>query len=54
MADICKTGKTTSLVSRSIPILIRWAQSGVITNIYGDLIKELGMPRLPSAVSERD
>jgi hypothetical protein len=54
MADICKTGKTTSLVSRSIPILIRWAQSGVITNIYGDLIKELGMSRLPSAVSERD
>ena len=45
MADICKTGKTTSLVSRSIPILIRWAQSGVITNIYGDLIKELGMAR---------
>lgn len=45
IADICKTEKTTSLVSRSIPILIRWAQSGVATNTYGDLIKELGMVR---------
>ena len=45
ISDICKTEKTTSLVSRSIPILIRWAQSGVTTNTYGDLIKELGMVR---------
>ena len=45
IAEICKTEKTTALVSRSIPILIRWAQSGVTTNTYGDLIKELGMVR---------
>lgn len=45
IAKICKTERTSSLVSRSIPILIRWAQSGVTTNTYGDLIKELGMVR---------
>lgn len=45
IADICKTEKTTALVSRSIPILIRWAKSGITTNTYGDLIKELGMVR---------
>lgn len=45
IAKICKTEKTTALVSRSIPILIRWAKSGVTSNTYGDLIKELGMVR---------
>ena len=45
IAKICKTEKTISLVSRTIPILIRWANSGVTTNTYGDLIKELGMKR---------
>lgn len=45
ISKVCKTEKTTSLVSRSIPILIRWANSGITTNTYGDLIKELGMTK---------
>lgn len=45
ISTVCRTEKTTQLVSRTIPILVRWAQSGVTTNTYGDLIKELGMDR---------
>lgn len=45
IAEVCKTEKSTQLVAQSIPILIRWAQSGITTNTYGDLIKELGMVR---------
>ena len=43
--DNCSTKRTAELVCLSIPILIRWAQSGITTNAYGDLIKELGMVR---------
>lgn len=45
ITDICTTERTAQLVSQSIPILVRWAQSGISTNTYGDLIKELGMVR---------
>lgn len=45
IADICRTEKTIKNVSISIPILIRWAKSGITTNTYGDLIKEMGMNR---------
>ena len=43
IATVCATERTAQLVSRAIPILVRWAQSGVTTNTYGDLIRELGM-----------
>jgi len=43
--EVCQTEKTINNVSRSIPILIRWAKMGITTNTYGDLIKELGMVR---------
>lgn len=43
--DECKTEKTRELVSRAIPILVRWAQNGITNNTYKDLIKELGMVR---------
>ncbi len=43
--NICNTKRTAELVSLSIPILVRWAKSGITTNTYGDLIKELGMKR---------
>ena len=42
ISQVCKTEKTISLVSRTIPILVRWATSGITTNTYGDLSKELG------------
>lgn len=45
ITEICQTEKTINNVSRSIPILIRWAKMGITTNTYGDLIKELGMVR---------
>ena len=45
ITEICQTEKTINNVSRSIPILVRWAQCGITTNTYGDLIKELGMSR---------
>lgn len=38
---VCKTEKTSSLVARAIPILVRWAVSGVTSNTYGDLNREL-------------
>ena len=43
--EVCTTEKTAKHVTTSIPILIRWAKSGITTNTYGDLIKELGMTR---------
>lgn len=43
--EVCKTEKTAKHVMSSIPILTRWAKSGITTNTYGDLIKELGMTR---------
>lgn len=45
IADICSTKRTAQLVSQSIPIFVRWAQNGITSNTYGDLIKELGMVR---------
>ena len=45
ISEVCKTEKTVKHVTTSIPILIRWAKSGITTNTYGDLIKELGMTR---------
>lgn len=45
ITDICTTERTAQLVAQSIPILVRWAKSGITTNTYGDLIKELGMVR---------
>ncbi len=45
IADVCKTEKTIDLVSKAIPVLIRWAQSGITTNTYGDLSQEIGRPR---------
>ena len=37
--EVCTTEKTAKHVTTSIPILIRWAKSGITTNTYGDLIK---------------
>ena len=45
IAEVCKTEKTIELVSKAIPVLIRWAQSGITTNTYGDLSQEIGRPR---------
>lgn len=45
IAEVCRTEKTIKNVSLAIPILIRWAQSGVTTNTYADLIHEMGMAR---------
>ena len=45
ITDKCNTIRTAELVTQSIPILVRWAKSGITTNTYGDLIKELGMVR---------
>ena len=45
IAEVCKTEKTIKNVSLAIPILIRWAQSGVTTATYADLIHEMGMTR---------
>lgn len=45
ITEVCKTEKTIELVSNAIPVLIRWAQSGITTNTYGDLSQELGRPR---------
>ena len=42
IAEVCETPKTTELVAKAIPILIRWAQNGVTTNHYKDLNRELG------------
>lgn len=43
--EVCKTKRTTELVSLSIPILVRWAQNGCTSNAYRELIKELGMSK---------
>lgn len=43
--EVCKTKRTTELVSLSIPILVRWAQNGCTSNTYRELIKELGMSK---------
>ena len=43
--EVCKTEKTAKNVEKAIPILIRWAKSGITSNTYGDLIKEMGMVR---------
>lgn len=42
IAEVCRTSKTTENVSKAIPILIRWAQSGITNNHYEDLNRELG------------
>ena len=41
IAEVCGTDKTTENVSKAIPILIRWAQSGITNNHYEDLNREL-------------
>lgn len=43
--EVCKTEKTINNVSKMIPVLIRWAQSGQ-ANTYGDLAREIGNPNL--------
>lgn len=45
IAEVCKTEKTIKNVSLAIPIMIRWAQTGVTTGTYADLIHEMGMTR---------
>lgn len=45
IAEVCGTDKTTENVSKAIPILIRWAQSGITNNHYEDLNRELGYGR---------
>jgi len=45
ISDICGSKKTTINVSKAIPILVRWAKNGIVTNTYGDLIHELGYER---------
>ena len=45
IAEVCKTEKTINNVSLAIPIMIRWAQTGVSTSTYADLIHEMGMTR---------
>ena len=40
--EVCKTDKMIEVVSKAIPILIRWAQNGITTNHYKDLNRELG------------
>ena len=45
IADTCHSPKTIENVSKAIPILIRWAQNGITTNTYGDIIRELGFVR---------
>ena len=45
ITDNCNTKRTAQLVAQSIPILVRWAENGITTNTYGDLIKELGMTK---------
>lgn len=45
ITEVCRTEKTIELVSKAIPVLIRWAQSGITTNTYGDLSQEIGRPR---------
>lgn len=45
ITEICRTKKTIELVSKAIPVLIRWAQSGITTNTYGDLSQEIGRSR---------
>lgn len=45
IAEICGTEKTTENVSKAIPILIRWAQSGITNNHCEDLNRELGYGR---------
>lgn len=42
ISEICRTPKMIEIVSKSIPILIRWAQNGITTNHYKDLLRELG------------
>lgn len=38
------SAKTENNVKLMIPVLIRWANSGVTTNTYGDLGREIGKP----------
>ena len=45
ISEQCPTEATTELVAKTIPILIRWAKSGITTNTYGDLSSELGKGR---------
>lgn len=45
ISEQCPTKATTELVAKTIPILIRWAKSGITTNTYGDLSSELGKGR---------
>ena len=44
--DVCGTKtKSAELVKKIIPILIRWAQQGITSNHYKELINELGYSR---------
>lgn len=51
--DVCKGEKSQTLIRKIIPILVYWAEQGVTTHTYGDLIYELYGHRRYSGIGKQ-